>query len=62
LKARLVKITTAAEQTILEGIAARQIWLENTHIDLPDEDQKRLLQALTLLNQLYAIPAREKNP
>jgi len=61
-RARLVKITTAAEQTILEGIAARQTWLENPPIDLPDEDQKHLLQALTHLNQLFAIPARGKIP
>lgn len=61
-RARLVKITRAAEKTILEGIAARQTWLENPPIDLPDVDQKNLLQALTLLNQLYAIPARGKNP
>jgi MarR family transcriptional regulator, transcriptional regulator for hemolysin len=61
-RARLVKITAAAEQTILEGIVARQIWLENESIDLTDEDQKHLLQVLKTLNQIYAIPAREKNP
>jgi DNA-binding MarR family transcriptional regulator len=60
-RARLVKITTVGEQMIHEGIAARQTWLENPPIDLPDEDQTHLLQALTLLNQLYAIPARGKN-
>jgi DNA-binding MarR family transcriptional regulator len=60
-RARLVKITTVGEQMIHEGIAARQTWLENPPIDLPDEDQTHLLQALTLLNQLYAIPARVKN-
>lgn len=61
-RARLVKITTAAEQAILEGIAARQIWLDNASIDLTEEDQKHLLQVLKKLNQIYAIPAREINP
>ena len=61
-RSRLVKITAAAEQTILDGIAARQIWLENTPIDLPVEDQQHLLQVLKKLNQIYAIPAREINP
>jgi DNA-binding MarR family transcriptional regulator len=61
-RARLVKITGAAENAILEGIAARQKWLENPPSDLPDEDQKYLLQALKTLNQIYAIPARGKNP
>ena len=60
-RARLVKITNIAQQTILEGIAARQAWLENTPIDLPDEEQKILLQALKTLNQIYAIPAQGNN-
>jgi DNA-binding MarR family transcriptional regulator len=54
-RVRLVKITGAAERMILEGIAARQAWLENQPIDLPEEDQKHLLQALKTLNQIYAI-------
>lgn len=61
-RSRLVKITATAEQTILDGIAARQIWLENASIDLTEEDQKHLLQVLKKLNQIYAIPAREINP
>jgi DNA-binding MarR family transcriptional regulator len=59
-RARLVRITAAAEQVVLEAIAARQNWIEATHFDMPLGDQKQMVQALRHLNQLFALPARGK--
>jgi DNA-binding MarR family transcriptional regulator len=52
-RTRMVQISPAAEQLILEGIAARQGWLDDPASDLPDEEQELVLRALKMINQLY---------
>jgi DNA-binding MarR family transcriptional regulator len=52
-RTRMVQISPAAEQVILEGIAARQSWLDDPANDLPAAEQELVLQALKTINQLY---------
>lgn len=52
-RSRLVQLTPAAEQIILEGIVARQSWLNDPSGELPSAEQELLLHALKIINQLY---------
>jgi DNA-binding MarR family transcriptional regulator len=52
-RTRMVQISPTAEQVILEGIAARQSWLDDPASELTAEEQELLLRALKTINQLY---------
>lgn len=52
-RTRMVRISPAAEQVILEAIAARQGWLDAPSRELPAEEQELLLHALQIIHQLY---------
>ena len=50
-RVRLVSLTDAGREVVLECIAARQVWLEQIAAGIPASEQQLLAEALARLNQ-----------